>query len=280
MPGNDMRTWEQMRTSIAEGLVRQTGHGVAWWNARIAAQPDLDDEASLRRWLGEADVPGYQQMLLVMERFGYPDYLLASADEPTDGQYRDRPSCAPSSRRCCWSSRASATSTSRPARPTPHCAPRGAPSRPYGRRPRAASTWSRGSMGYRRAAGCSTAATAPAEASTCGSPSPRSTISTTRPSSSCAEPTRRAIRPTLRDGRRTAQRRCASAVAAGAAIVGSSHERQEVRDDRRGDLVRHRLTVVLCRRGALASGTGTTRRGGGVVALELQRIRARSERAA
>ena len=34
---------------------------------------------------------GYPQMLLVMERFGYPDFLLASADELIDGQYADRP---------------------------------------------------------------------------------------------------------------------------------------------------------------------------------------------
>jgi hypothetical protein len=30
-------------------------------------------------------------MLLVMERFGYPEYLLASADALLAGQYADRP---------------------------------------------------------------------------------------------------------------------------------------------------------------------------------------------
>ena len=34
-------------------------------------------------------------MLLVMERFGYPDFLLASADELIDGQYADRPALRP-----------------------------------------------------------------------------------------------------------------------------------------------------------------------------------------
>jgi hypothetical protein len=29
--------------------------------------------------------------MLVMEQFGYPDFLLASADELIDGQYEDRP---------------------------------------------------------------------------------------------------------------------------------------------------------------------------------------------
>lgn len=90
-----MRTWDEMRTSIAERLVRQTGQDVAWWNTRIAAQAGLDDEAALRRWLTENGVTGYQQMLLVMERFGYPDYLLASADALLDGQYRDRPHLRP-----------------------------------------------------------------------------------------------------------------------------------------------------------------------------------------
>jgi hypothetical protein len=85
-----MRTWEEMRTSIAERLLRQTGHDVDWWIARIATQEGVDDASSLRGWLTEMGVTGYQQMLLVMERFGYPDYLLASADELLDGQYRDR----------------------------------------------------------------------------------------------------------------------------------------------------------------------------------------------
>jgi len=90
-----IRTWEQLRTSIAERLVRQTGHDIAWWNERIAVEPDLGDEAALRRWLTKVGVTGYQQMLLVMERFGYPDYLLASADDLIEGQYRDRAQLRP-----------------------------------------------------------------------------------------------------------------------------------------------------------------------------------------
>ena len=38
---------------------------------------------------------GYPQNLLVMERFGYPDFLLASADELIDGQYADRTALRP-----------------------------------------------------------------------------------------------------------------------------------------------------------------------------------------
>ena len=33
---------------------------------------------------------GYAQSMLVMERFGYPDFMLASADDLVDGQYADR----------------------------------------------------------------------------------------------------------------------------------------------------------------------------------------------
>lgn len=95
MDTNSVRTWEEMRDSIARRLVRQTGHDVTWWNARVQAQAGLDDEPSLRIWLAENGVTGYQQMLLVMERFGYPDYLLASAEDLLEGQYKDRPGLRP-----------------------------------------------------------------------------------------------------------------------------------------------------------------------------------------
>jgi hypothetical protein len=90
-----IRTWEEMRSSMGERLVRQTGHDLAWWNERISSEPDLDDEAALRRWLTGMGVTGYRQMLLTMERFGYPDDLLASADELIEGQYRDRAQLRP-----------------------------------------------------------------------------------------------------------------------------------------------------------------------------------------
>jgi hypothetical protein len=89
------RTWEQMRASIVDRLERQTGHDVAWWNAAIAAQPGVGEEPALRAWLTQRGVTGYQQMLLVMEKFGYPDFMLASADELIDGQYADREGLRP-----------------------------------------------------------------------------------------------------------------------------------------------------------------------------------------
>ena len=79
-----------MRSQIANILERRTGEGVDVWTSRVNALGDID-EAALRAWLTEQGVSGYPQMLLVMERFGYPDFLLASADELIDNQYADRP---------------------------------------------------------------------------------------------------------------------------------------------------------------------------------------------
>lgn len=83
-----------MYESIAESLVKRTGEGVDAWNAKVREQRAADEPA-LRAWLTEQGVTGYPQMLLVYERFGYPDYLLASADELVEGQYADRPALRP-----------------------------------------------------------------------------------------------------------------------------------------------------------------------------------------
>lgn len=83
-----------MSAWIADLLVTRTGEGVDAWDARIREQA-FTGEASLRAWLTGQGVTGYPQMLLVMERFGYPDYLIASADELIEGQYADRPALRP-----------------------------------------------------------------------------------------------------------------------------------------------------------------------------------------
>jgi hypothetical protein len=90
----ETREWRQRNAWIADLLRRRTGDGVEAWNARITAQ-GFADEVSMRSWLGEQGVTGYPQMLLVMERFGYRDFLLASADDLIDGQYADRPQLRP-----------------------------------------------------------------------------------------------------------------------------------------------------------------------------------------
>ena len=88
------RTWEQMVKRNIELLESRTGEGLDVWNARVR-DAGIDDERKLRAWLTEQGVTGYPQMMLVMERFGYPDFLLATADELLDGQYADRESLRP-----------------------------------------------------------------------------------------------------------------------------------------------------------------------------------------
>jgi hypothetical protein len=83
-----------MWTMSARNLQEKTGADVESWNRRIQAQA-LADEKSLRSWLAEQGVTGYAQSLLVMERFGYPDFFLASAGDLVDGQYADRPHLRP-----------------------------------------------------------------------------------------------------------------------------------------------------------------------------------------
>jgi Domain of unknown function (DUF5655) len=90
----EMRTWQVMREQILRQLERQTGQHVEDWNARIA-EVAPKDEVTLRVWLGSQGITGYPQMLLVWETFGYPDFLLASADALVDAQYADRPELRP-----------------------------------------------------------------------------------------------------------------------------------------------------------------------------------------
>jgi hypothetical protein len=83
-----------MRTWAAELLERKTGAGVEAWNRRIADLAPAD-EAELTVWLEGQGVTGYARWLLVRERFGYPEFLLASADELIEAQYSDRPQLRP-----------------------------------------------------------------------------------------------------------------------------------------------------------------------------------------
>src|SRR3989449_3769217 len=90
----ETRDWQGMKDMSARLLKERTGEGVETWNRRIQ-RGRLDDEESLRVWLTKQGVTGYAQSLLVMERFGYPDFLLATADELIDGQYADRAQLRP-----------------------------------------------------------------------------------------------------------------------------------------------------------------------------------------
>jgi hypothetical protein len=88
------RDWQGMKDLSARLLYERTGQDVATWKERIASE-GFTDEQQLRAWLTAQGVSGYAQSLLVMERFGYPDFLLASADELIEGQYADRPQLRP-----------------------------------------------------------------------------------------------------------------------------------------------------------------------------------------
>jgi hypothetical protein len=89
-----VKSWEQMREWTARLLESRTGEDVQAWNRRIA-DAGLADEQALRSWLAGQGVTGYSQALLVWERFGYPDFLTADADELIDAQYADRPQLRP-----------------------------------------------------------------------------------------------------------------------------------------------------------------------------------------
>ena len=89
-----IRDWQGMKDMSARLLVERTGEGLDTWNRRIQKE-GLDDEKSLRAWLAQQGVTGYAQSLLVMERFGYPDFMLASAGDLIEGQFADRPQLKP-----------------------------------------------------------------------------------------------------------------------------------------------------------------------------------------
>jgi hypothetical protein len=88
------RSWQEMREQEIAWLIERTGDGLDTWNERVAAS-GAADQTALRAWLSGRGVTGYPAMLLVMERFGYPDYLQATADQLVDGQYADRPDLRP-----------------------------------------------------------------------------------------------------------------------------------------------------------------------------------------
>jgi hypothetical protein len=88
------RDWQAMKDMSARLLKERTGADVATWNQRVTTK-GFTDEQQLRTWLTEQGVMGYAQSLLVMERFGYPDFLVASADALIQGQYADRPQLRP-----------------------------------------------------------------------------------------------------------------------------------------------------------------------------------------
>jgi hypothetical protein len=64
------------------------------WNRRIRKQA-FKNERQLSAWLSRHEVTGYARQLLVMETFGYPDFMLATANELIERQYADCPRLKP-----------------------------------------------------------------------------------------------------------------------------------------------------------------------------------------
>jgi hypothetical protein len=93
-PAEKMRDWSHFRDMWIRVLEKQTGKGLDHWNARIRKEK-VADERSLKAWLARQRVTGYAEQLLVMEQFGYPDFLTAPADELIEAQYADRPHLRP-----------------------------------------------------------------------------------------------------------------------------------------------------------------------------------------
>jgi hypothetical protein len=86
----ELRDWKAMRTTIERMLLERTGKPLAAWNARVRREGPNDEE-QLRSWLTKHGVTGYPRNLLVMERFGYPDFMTTTAQELVDAQYKGRP---------------------------------------------------------------------------------------------------------------------------------------------------------------------------------------------
>ncbi|MEU8620721.1 DUF5655 domain-containing protein [Streptomyces sp. NPDC048623] len=90
----EVRSWQEMRTWQIGLLERATGQSLEAWTERVREQGP-GTERALRDWLDGQGVRGYAQLLLVHETFGYPAFLLQSADDLIAGQYADRRALRP-----------------------------------------------------------------------------------------------------------------------------------------------------------------------------------------
>jgi hypothetical protein len=89
-----LQDWRTDRASWIRILRQKTGAGLTVWNRTIRANR-FHQERDLRHWLSEHRVDGYAQQLLVMERFGYPDFITCDAGDLITRQYADRPQLRP-----------------------------------------------------------------------------------------------------------------------------------------------------------------------------------------
>ena len=85
-----IRNWEESRAMWVRVLEKQTHQNLDSWN-KLIRKTAITTEDALRDWLTDRGVTGYARTLLVMERFGYPDFLTATAEELISRQYAKRP---------------------------------------------------------------------------------------------------------------------------------------------------------------------------------------------
>lgn len=84
------RDWRRDRRMWIALLEKQSDVPLHVWNETIRERR-FDDEGALRGWLTARHIKGYARQLLVMEHFGYPDYLRSSADQLIARQYAGCP---------------------------------------------------------------------------------------------------------------------------------------------------------------------------------------------
>jgi hypothetical protein len=82
--------WRRNREAWVRLLERRTGVSLAAWNRRVKREAPAGKTA-LRQWLAAKGVTGYGQMILVMERYGYPEFMTATASQLIDAQYAGQP---------------------------------------------------------------------------------------------------------------------------------------------------------------------------------------------
>ena len=90
----EIRDWGRNRAMWASILEKKTGSGVDAW-VRLIRDAGIENERTLRAWLAALGVTGYAQHLLVMETFGYPDFVRRDAAALIDAQYAARPALRP-----------------------------------------------------------------------------------------------------------------------------------------------------------------------------------------
>ena len=86
----EVRDWTRNRDMWVTLLETRTGETLAAWNARVRREGPAT-RAELQAWLEARGVTGYGKTILVMERFGYPDWMTADASDLLDAQYEKRP---------------------------------------------------------------------------------------------------------------------------------------------------------------------------------------------